>query len=762
MVVVGRRSSVLTFVCGLALGVLFGLGVAYGASAQSSISLHTGFDQGASAPIGPGNPDDDWEVLTDPVGVGSVPRPATVVSPHPAWFDPTGDPTFQNSRWISLSGDQGQGIVPGQRPTYRLRFTLPPNVDLASVTLTLHLRGDDRIHQVFLNGIALPNSASPPCGTPGPGSHDPNRPALTVTATGPVPFQPGSNTLEVEVEDCAGIVTGLLVAGEVSFRVRPECPPGQQRLVIRIGEADNFDPDPDPNPASPSNGFSTWISNTLQPKPIVGLDSPQSDVLFAHSFDLSGLGPISAAWLEVRAKPLDNPLVENDTISLRVVLPNGVAVQITDPNTAPPGQMTDRWRAHFGSGGWTNNLLALPWTPANFPNGRTFFWDLSNLPLLGQNPPVTVNLIPHMNVGQSLDVLVEDDTSVDSLVLWVCACPREEPPTERWDLTIRKRAADTPWAVGSQGTITLHVENLGPGDVPASAAPVTVTDTLPAELMPLSATGTNWNCTVMGQTVQCTWAGPFPIPPGPLPPIEVTVQVQSPSPEGAVRNCAAVRAGGAAVPPEDNLHNNEDCVDIPLGRKVGPPVGIEITPKLERCLQPAGLALKMVLARNTGDQPVEIVDVRPTGAGWQEFQLMRGRGTIRPGGVAVILARGRCTGEDLAVELELADGTVIPAAVAPPTAPSASGPVRLMRQRGLLVVHSFLPSGEVQALQLELFDLAGRRILSARSFGPRLLMLLESPLGEASPANGVYLARITIQKTDGSTAPVLRKLVLLR
>ncbi len=70
------------------------------------------------------------------------------------------------------------------------------------------------------------------------------------------------------------------------------------------------------------------------------------------------------------------------------------------------------------------------------------------------------------------------------------------------DLAITKtHTAD--FAVGSNGTWTLEVSNLGPTDDPG---PVTVTDDLPVGTTFVSGTGTGVTCSAAGQLVTCTLA----------------------------------------------------------------------------------------------------------------------------------------------------------------------------------------------------------------------------------------------------------------
>jgi uncharacterized repeat protein (TIGR01451 family) len=72
------------------------------------------------------------------------------------------------------------------------------------------------------------------------------------------------------------------------------------------------------------------------------------------------------------------------------------------------------------------------------------------------------------------------------------------------DLSITKTTAST-FTVGSNAVYTLTATNSGPQ---SAAGTITVSDTLPAGLTYVSATGTGWACGAAGQTVTCTRAGP--------------------------------------------------------------------------------------------------------------------------------------------------------------------------------------------------------------------------------------------------------------
>ncbi len=72
------------------------------------------------------------------------------------------------------------------------------------------------------------------------------------------------------------------------------------------------------------------------------------------------------------------------------------------------------------------------------------------------------------------------------------------------DLSITKTTASS-FSVGSNAVYTLTATNSGPQ---SAAGTITVSDTLPAGLTYVSATGTGWACSAAGQVVTCTRAGP--------------------------------------------------------------------------------------------------------------------------------------------------------------------------------------------------------------------------------------------------------------
>jgi uncharacterized repeat protein (TIGR01451 family) len=149
------------------------------------------------------------------------------------------------------------------------------------------------------------------------------------------------------------------------------------------------------------------------------------------------------------------------------------------------------------------------------------------------------------------------------------------------DLAIRKSAQPTPLISGQPATFTIAITNLG--DAPCEGI-TTVTDALPPGLQVVSVAqgGSLWNCSVSGAnppaTVSCTWdASIQPVPPGPLPPITVTVNVTAPA-GSKLTNCATVQN-----PHDTNPANDRSCVTMStparLGRQLrrAPCAGSEVT-----------------------------------------------------------------------------------------------------------------------------------------------------------------------------------------
>ncbi len=133
----------------------------------------------------------------------------------------------------------------------------------------------------------------------------------------------------------------------------------------------------------------------------------------------------------------------------------------------------------------------------------------------------------------------------------------------RVDLRIAKTAA-APFRVSSNGVYTLRVSNGSDPDIERDDNPIVVTDTLPAGLAFVSASGTGWICAAAGQTVTCTHP-PFLDAGQSLPDITLTVAVTMPA-APTVTNSASVSSASLEADPSDNISTVATTVIAPALR----------------------------------------------------------------------------------------------------------------------------------------------------------------------------------------------------
>ena len=118
-------------------------------------------------------------------------------------------------------------------------------------------------------------------------------------------------------------------------------------------------------------------------------------------------------------------------------------------------------------------------------------------------------------------------------------------PNASADLSIVKTATG-PAVAGAPVTYSLVVANAGPSD---ALNPV-VTDTLPASLTYVSATGTGWSCSAAGQTVTCGAVAPLPT--GTTAAVITLTATLDPGATGTVANTATVTSPTDDPDPSDN------------------------------------------------------------------------------------------------------------------------------------------------------------------------------------------------------------------
>lgn len=135
-----------------------------------------------------------------------------------------------------------------------------------------------------------------------------------------------------------------------------------------------------------------------------------------------------------------------------------------------------------------------------------------------------------------------------------------------FDLSIVKDdGGSTGAAIGSTIDYSLVVSNAANTD-PVPAGSITVTDELPADLLPVSASGAGWSCAIVGHTVTCD--NPSSLAAGAsLAPIAIDAVVQL-TPNASVSNTATV------APLDPNPSNNSSTVVTPV---VQVPIAVDDT-----------------------------------------------------------------------------------------------------------------------------------------------------------------------------------------
>ncbi|MBI3785293.1 MAG: hypothetical protein HY270_18020 [Deltaproteobacteria bacterium] len=223
--------------------------------------------------------------------------------------------------------------------------------------------------------------------------------------------------------------------------------------LLEAGVDDHFSTTNGAEPAAPSQGLQTLI-NAHPVLPRSDFDGVLMNSQFGHTFVLPTDDCIVAARLEIRVQPLaDAPNgSDNDAITLGFV------------NSS--GQLGTHWSAYFGNGNsGLPALLGSQWVPGNFPAGNLFTLDLGSL-------PGGTSLLAELNAKRSLDIYIQDDTSVDyiRLIVSLCPCPIPTP-------TLTPTATPTSIAcVGDcdgDGVVTINeiilLANIALGNLPVSA-----------------------------------------------------------------------------------------------------------------------------------------------------------------------------------------------------------------------------------------------------------------------------------------------------
>ena len=125
------------------------------------------------------------------------------------------------------------------------------------------------------------------------------------------------------------------------------------------------------------------------------------------------------------------------------------------------------------------------------------------------------------------------------------------------DLTISKSHVGN-FPLGGSGSYTLTASNVGPG---TTSGVITISDVVPAGLVPTAAAGAGWSCAIAGQTVTCTRS--IPIAGGASgPPITLAVDV-SPTAGSPLLNTATISGGSETATGNNSATDATTLESIP-------------------------------------------------------------------------------------------------------------------------------------------------------------------------------------------------------
>jgi uncharacterized repeat protein (TIGR01451 family) len=229
-------------------------------------------------------------------------------------------------------------------------------------------------------------------------------------------------------------------------------------------------------------------------------------------------------------------------------IPAGTVGPITVTDTLP----ADLSSVSATGLGWTTTSISGTTLTATFV-GPLFLSDVSMPPLTVSGTvsnTATTTLNNSATISVPGDTNPTNDTATDSINV----CPRP-------DLAIVKSHTGTgPFQVGQSVGYSLNVSNVSNVGSVALGQSIIVTDTIPAGLTNVIASGTNWNVTTTSNQITATYAGPYPVAPGTnMSPINIIGTLTS-SAIGNLNNTATV-----STPLDNNPVNDTSSNTLTVG-----------------------------------------------------------------------------------------------------------------------------------------------------------------------------------------------------
>jgi uncharacterized repeat protein (TIGR01451 family)/fimbrial isopeptide formation D2 family protein len=198
-------------------------------------------------------------------------------------------------------------------------------------------------------------------------------------------------------------------------------------------------------------------------------------------------------------------------------------------------------------------------------------WTCDNSTLSCQNNDLsvgthTLTVIAHVNADVLDGTTLENSASiswVDSSGTSTKTATADGTTATSADIVLTKTAEDTTAKAGTNTTFDLSVANNGPSD---AVGPITVVDTLPAEMSFAGSTG-SWDCSLdvsNSQKVDCTLQGNAGIAnAGTAPLLKIEVAVASDAAAGSITNTATASSGTT----DPDLTNNTDTASVTVGQE---------------------------------------------------------------------------------------------------------------------------------------------------------------------------------------------------
>jgi uncharacterized repeat protein (TIGR01451 family) len=300
----------------------------------------------------------------------------------------------------------------------------------------------------------------------------------------------------------------------------------------------------------------------------------------------------------------------NDAIPAHTAYKPGSLQIVTSPGGVAGGKTdrTDADQAEFDSG--PNEVRFRVGTGATALNGGAApFTDGGGIIAPGESFSVRFNVVVAADAADGTQILntailsSKDDAGNDYTS--IASAPAAVTVRGVPDVTIDKTHTGTTWVRGAQGTFNLLVSNVGGL---ATSGPVAIDDTLPTGLGIVTASGTNWTCSVSVPTNSLHCERGDPLAPGAAyEPVSVVANVLESAPDTVVNT--GVTGGGG----ETNTTNDSDTDSVPVVSNADVAIVKSVTPTTT---PPGKNVTYTLLVTNNGPstaKAVKVADPLPAG-----------------------------------------------------------------------------------------------------------------------------------------------------